>query len=148
MKPCRKYTYRFDVEDADLYGKIANKTGYAYTTDTRKPIHRIILSRKLNREILDTEVCDHIDGDRTNNKRDNLRLVTTQQNLRNRPSVHNSQSRFKNVYKAKNKWKVCIRHNSKDYYFGVYPTESAAAQVANYHLLQLHQEYARLNTIN
>lgn len=67
-------------------------------------------------------VVDHIDGDRANNRIENLRAVTQQQNCLNRVRHKNSKSPYKNVYwnKAANKWSVQVNINGKRKYLGVY----------------------------
>lgn len=54
--------------DIDKHGQ-PNKSGFYYK-------HRLIMETKLGRQLLDTEVVHHIDGDRSNNSIDNLELTT------------------------------------------------------------------------
>jgi hypothetical protein len=64
---------------------------------------------------------DHIDGNRSNNSIDNLRIVNNQQNQWN-------QIRAKGYYwvKRANKWQAQIILNGKKIYLGCYSTESEA----------------------
>jgi len=41
------------------------------------PVHRIVMHDMLGRPLMKGEVVDHIDGDRTNNEPDNLRLFAS-----------------------------------------------------------------------
>lgn len=47
-----------------------------------KYMHRIVMERKLGKPLPPGMHVDHIDGDGLNNQRDNLRLVTPQENLK------------------------------------------------------------------
>lgn len=52
-------------------------------------MHRLVLSRKLGRPVKDGLEVDHIDHNPLNNRRDNLREVTHQENLQNRKRKRN-----------------------------------------------------------
>jgi hypothetical protein len=77
-------------------------------------------------------VIDHIDNDRSNNRIENLRDVTQQQNCLNRNHRGNSNSPFKNVYwsKAANKWSVQVTANGRRKYLGVFSDIELADLVA------------------
>lgn len=74
-----------DIMNTPLY---LNDSGYAFTR-VRKgkknvTIHRIVLRRKLGRELTKLEECDHLNGDHLDKRRENLRSVTHEENQRNR----------------------------------------------------------------
>jgi hypothetical protein len=109
------------------------------------------MQRIIGRGMVKSEQVDHINGNRMDNRRSNLRLSTHKENMMNRPSFSNSKSKYKNVYwspKGKKKWKVSLRIDGKDRYFGSFFTEEEAATKANQILPAYHGNFARLNTIS
>lgn len=91
-------------------------------------LHRIILSRMLDRDLLRSEHVDHIDGNGLNNRRSNLRLATPAQNQHNARRRADNTSGFKGVKKLKNKerWVSAIQNNGKRYYLGCFPAPELA----------------------
>lgn len=71
---------------------------------------------------------DHIDGDRANNRIQNLRLCTNTQNQWNRKMSSHNTSGFKGVYyhKATGKWTSSIRMYGKMNYLGTFETPELA----------------------
>ena len=91
---------------------------------------------------------DHIDGNGLNNQRNNLRIVTNQQNGMNQKKQRRSTtSRYKGVcWHNKNKgWMAGIKHNRKTIYLGCYETEEEAALAYNTEATRIFGEYAKLN---
>ena len=78
------------------------------------------------------KTLDHIDGDRANNKIENLREATQQQNCLNRKHHSNSKSPYKNVYwhQAMNKWTVVMQVDGSRKQFGYYDDVELADLVA------------------
>ena len=71
---------------------------------------------------------DHIDGDRTNNKAANLRLVTRKQNQQNRTKQNkNNTTGYTGVYPRGKKWKAAIQFNGKLSYLGLFDTKEQAS---------------------
>ena len=110
-------------------------------------MHRTILARMLGRELVAEEQADHIDHDPLNNCRENLRLATGSENMRNRPKQANNASGFKGVcfHKASGKWAAKIVVNSKHIYLGLFDTPEAAAAAYDTAALSLHDTFACVN---
>lgn len=99
-------------------------------------------------------VIDHINGNKLDNRKCNLRLVTQQQNCFNSkkriaPVSGKKPSRFKGVGWRENrkKWRSRITFNGKRYYLGQYETEEEAALAYNKAAKSFFGEYAKLNEI-
>ena len=78
------------------------------------------------------DIIDHINGDRYDNRIENLREANTYQNRQNSRIYSTSKSGVKNVYWAENcqKWRVVISINGKKKDFGMYTDIEEAKQVA------------------
>lgn len=81
------------LEDADLLQVPwhINKRDHRYSISAtyRKPaitvhLSRVILRRMIGRDLLPGEQCDHISGESLDNRRENLRCVSAQENHMNR----------------------------------------------------------------
>lgn len=87
---------------------------------------------------------DHIDGNKLNNKIENLREVTNAQNQCNITKRSNNTSGFKNVYlhKKTNKWQVRLQVNGRPKCFGLYHDIDYAKFVSDAMRNKYHGEYA------
>lgn len=76
---------------------------------------------------------DHIDGDRSNNRIENLREANNAQNSWNKTITKANTSGSKNVYwhKSAQKWSVEIKINGNKKYFGVFEDFELADLVAH-----------------
>jgi hypothetical protein len=94
-------------------------------------------------------VVDHINHNRLDNQRSNLRLATVAENCRNQMAYKNSRStsQYKGVYwhKCSRKWHARIKVNYKDIYLGGFTDEHAAALAYDRAARQHHGEFACLN---
>ena len=92
---------------------------------------------------------DHINGNKLNNQKENLRIVTQQQNQMNKIKRKNMTSKYKGVswFGESNKWRADIMLNKKQYYLGLFNNEIDAAKAYNKRALELFGEYANLNEI-
>lgn len=134
----RGYEALIDDCDADLaetkWYPMEHKTQtYAlHITPDKKSVlmHRVILSRMLNRELERFELVDHEKGNGLLNVRSNLRLASNTQNARNKKQI--SQNPYKGIalYKHINKWGAFIVVGDKKNYLGVYADP-----------LEAHQQY-------
>lgn len=101
--------------------------GYAQgSVDGRRVhMHQLLVDCVLGLEV------DHINRNRLDNRRANLRAVTHSQNLRNRAKNHFATSKFRGVCYckwARKHWRADIRVNGKSIFLGVFETEEAAAR--------------------
>ena len=109
-----------------------------------RPRRRIRLSRLLLQAPQQLHV-DHINGNRLDNRRANLRLATNTENMRNMRRHSDARSRFKGVWWYCNHWHAQICANRKKHYLGSHPDETTAARAYDTAAKQLHGEFARLN---
>lgn len=84
---------------------------------------------------------DHINGDKLDNRRVNLRLCSIGQNKNNRPGW--SKSGYKGVSKRRYGWETRIA----DHHLGSFKTKEEAAHVYNQVAEQLYGEFAWLNKL-
>lgn len=140
-----------DIEDFELVSQ--NKwhvsDGYAaraeridYGKYKVVKMHRIVMNCPQGLEV------DHLNGDKLDNRKSNLRICTHQQNTQNRKIQTNSGG-YKGVYFYKNKpnWKKRYLAHIKQKNLGCYATALEAARVYNKAALEIFGEFARLNEI-
>jgi hypothetical protein len=90
---------------------------------------------------LPKEQLDHIDGDRANNRIENLRECSNTENQQNRKLNKDNKTGFTGVTIWKTKFKAEIRLNKKGYYLGLFDTAEEA------HKAYLNKK-AELHTFN
>jgi len=138
---------RVSPEDQELLasGWYVDSHGYARRSNPTPPpdkvkLHRLVLERKLGRPLAQGEYSDHINGDRLDNRRENLRPVTLQQNQQNiHGNRRNKAGGLRGVsWHAKaGKWQAVVRHNRKNEYLGLYSNPEEAAAVAAHRRAEL-----------
>lgn len=133
-----------------------NNCGYARRYDKELSLRRNKVSCILmHRDIMGTPppglFVDHINRNRLDNRKCNLRFVTRKQNNANRGKNKNkpSTSRYLGVsYDPKRKkWKAQISHYNKNKFIGRYDTEEQAAVAYNVAAIHYHGKFANLNDI-
>lgn len=114
-------------------------------------------TKKLHREILGVtnprQRIDHINGNTFDNRRENLRLCTGQENTRNQAIQNNPEktSKFKGVYREKRRkhWVAQIHFDKKKkLYLGSFMSQDLAAEAYNIAAVKYFGEFARLNRID
>lgn len=118
-----------------------HKYGYATTRIEGKsiPLHKLLIRTE--------KYIDHKNLDRLDNRRENLRVCTFEQNLGNSKPRHGKKYKgvyFENTGKPKC-WHVKVTHNKKQISFGRYKTELEAAKIYDKNIKKLRGEFAWLN---
>lgn len=105
-------------------------------------LHRCVLDAPRN------SICDHINNNGMDNRRCNLRIVTTQQNSWNSRKLRLGSSRFKGVCRdAKSgKYRAHIRVNGKKKHLGSFTSEVDAAEAYNRAAVSSFGEFAKINS--
>jgi hypothetical protein len=109
----------------------------------RIAMHRYILNAQ------DNHYVDHCNGNRSDNRRLNIRICTCGDNQRNKPKPKNNTTGFKGVCVDKRNGKfvtrICL--NNKIIYVGYFDSVKKAASAYNKAALKYHGEFANLNRI-
>lgn len=140
-----EYSALLDLEDLDRVLKACkwclNPAGYVYNGHNSIYLHRFILN------CCDSNIyVDHINHNKLDNRKCNLRLATPQQNTWNSTSKNGTCSKFKGVRKTNNqRWVATGTKNQKTYVLGRYSTELEAAYAHNLWITKEYGEFANLN---
>jgi len=129
-------------------------TGYAVTAkyvkgsgrknqkQIRILMHRLIINCKKG------EIIDHINGNKLDNRKVNLRICNFSENIRNSSKRKNCISRFKGVSKLNKKWRCRLTLNYKEIHIGTFENEIQAAMAYDISSRDLYGEFAKLNFPN
>lgn len=104
-------------------------------------MHRVIMGAQKG------EYVDHINENKIDCRKENMRLCTNAQNCANRGKNKNNTSGFKGVTwsKKEKKWIAQIMVNRKHKRIGCFSTAEEAQAAYNTAALQLHGEFAHRN---
>jgi len=138
-----------DCEDYDLLSRYKwcaakdSSTYYAVRSRRGKQV-------RMHREIMKVPkhlVCDHINHNGLDNRRNNLRTCTRQQNTHNQKPRKTGTSKYKGVdwNKRQRKWRARIYYKSRCHYLGYFNNEIDAALSYDRKARQLFKEFACLN---
>jgi hypothetical protein len=142
---------KVSIVDAEDYGWLSKykwhavNTGgkfYAYRCRNKRSIsrHRMIMGEPKGK------IVDHKDGNSLNNRRSNLRICTTAENLRNRRRTGGA-SRYKGVcfVKRLNKWRAEITFNRRQIHIGLFKDEISAGKAYDRAAKKYFGEFTFLN---
>ncbi len=121
--------------------------GYVIRYDNNSVIR---MHRQILHETSASHVVDHIDGNRCNNQRSNLRAATRQQNAQNTRSKRQyagktRPSQYKGVSYRRGKWRMVITTSAGQRIDLIFNTELEAALAYDSMAKKYHGCYARLN---
>ena len=104
-------------------------------------MHRIINDTPLGMN------TDHINGNKVDNRKNNLRNATDSQNSFN-SYKKGKKNKYKGVYKTKSgRWAAKIEINYKQKHLGTFDNPECAAKSYNSAAKELHGRYAKLNVL-
>lgn len=133
---------KVDNEDFDMLKDINwyYQVGYGYNDKTGM-MHRLIMNPP------DDMVVDHINRDKLDNRRSNLRVCRQQDNTRNRGSQLNCSSAYKGVSRNKKDsvWECYIHVNDIKINLGSFKSEIRCAMNRDIYSLLYEREFAYLN---
>ena len=139
-----------DYEDVSRHKWSACEKGHTVYALRRVRINGKYHSLYLHRYLMSLSCLgkhiDHIDGNGLNNRRENLRLCTNTENLRNQRSSHGF-SQYKGVAWRKDirKWQAQIKVDRVSIYLGAHEEEEAAARAYDKAAKKHFGEFANLN---
>ena len=132
-------------EDWELVSKFSwyLSHGYAIAFDkgTSFSMHKLIMRFPINE-------VDHINNDRLDNQRSNLRLATSSQNKANSIRRITATQKYRGVYPSGKKWRAALVVNYKYTHLGTFLTEEEAAQAYDLKAREVFGEFATTNFSN
>jgi len=102
-------------------------------------IHKMILTEQC--------IVDHINLNKLDNRRENLRYATKSENNTNTKIRKDNSSGYVGVYKNGSSWSARLDKGGKVVYFETFITKEAAAYAYNAAALKHHGPFAKLNLI-
>jgi hypothetical protein len=123
----------YALVDDDVFAKFGDITwslsanGYVQNRSRNVRLHRLVMGL-LNGE---PDQVDHRNGDRLDNRRVNLRIVTREAQSQNRPSNAGSNSRYRGVTPRDGRFLARVKSNGRAYNLGTFDTELEAAAAAS-----------------
>ena len=142
---------RFTLVDDEDYEKIKNfnwryeksvngSGGYAVATIK---MHRLVKNAKKG------SIIDHINHEKLDNRKENLRFCTVSENKQNRPPSSRNKSGYRGVHwlKSENKWVARLGVNGKRIFLGCFDDKKDAARAYNKMARLEYGKFAYINEI-
>ncbi|HDR8938770.1 TPA: HNH endonuclease [Burkholderia vietnamiensis] len=138
-----------DFDELSRYVWCVGNRGYAYRIrrDGDKRTHVV-----MHREILglsrgDCRVIDHANGNKIDNRRENLRICDQRENMRNQKLPRHNTTGYKGVHRVRTtgRFAAQIRIDDRCICIGTFDTAEEAAHAYNRTAIECHGEFARLN---
>jgi len=141
-----------DKDDYEKYGKRVwrlHRRGYAVRLEGPQSSRKYVYLHRLLIGATSRQSVDHINGDKLDNRKCNLRVATQSQNNANQKMQENTTSEYKGVCFNRNLkancWRAYIRHNYKMINIGSFSSEEAAARAYDQKAKELFGTFAKLN---
>lgn len=138
---------KFSLIDDEEYNKVSralwsvNGSGYAtaFLDGVSISMHRLIMNAPAGMQV------DHINGDKLDNRKCNLRLCTKSQNQANLRKYKNNGIKYKGVEKKIGGWQAKISQHRHPFYLGTYKTQEDAAHIYDAAARYIYKDFASLN---
>lgn len=131
-----------DIEDTDKIKEFSwclDDYGYAHSSNPTKRLHQLLINYDTN-----INIVDHIDKNKLNNRKSNLRICTKLENNRNIGIQKNNNSGFTGVIydDKRGLWVSSITVNYKNVYLGSYKTYKEAVKSRILGEIEYYKEYS------
>jgi len=147
------------VDDADFerltrrkwYARRTASGFYAMSNRSRRlGVKRAVF---MHREIINAppgSICDHVNGNTLDNRRENLRLATSNQNRMNARRQSNNKTGYKGVsYEIRRgRWRSDIRPFGEHVFLGYFDDPKSAAIAYNEAAHKYYGEFSRINQVD
>lgn len=146
--------YKYAIVDDEDYHRLIKRNwsyagGYAVTkirTEegyTTLAMHKMLMNPQKGFDV------DHINHNKLDNRKCNLRICTRSQNKQNQAKQKNNKSGFKGVswHNKLNKWQALIMVDRHLRHLGYFDEIEDAARAYNLAAKQYHGDYSVLNTV-
>jgi len=139
--------FYFDLDDLDIVeSRVWYKDKDGYLTHNYfyagklcfARFHRIVINAKPN------EFVDHINKNRADNRKSNLRTCKRSENMRNRGLLSTNKSGITGVHydKQRNKWTASITYNCKKLFIGRFELKEDAIRARLFKEIELFKDFA------
>lgn len=129
----RSKTNRRNVHAGEIVGT-PDRQGYIVTTLFKRPLKQHRMAWAMTHGAWPAGMIDHINGDKQDNRIENLRVVSNAQNKQNVSKPANNTSGFMGVsfHKPSGKWVANIKVDGKAHYLGLHeaPSDAHAAYLS------------------
>lgn len=132
--------------DDDMYELLSkyswhlNHHGYARNGNLES-MHRMVIGTPKGM------FTDHINGDRLDNRRKNLRIVSISDNQKNMSRHKDNKSGYKGVWAKGSRFVSSIMVDGKRHYLGTFGSPQEAALAYNNAAIKHHKTFAKLNEL-
>ena len=148
-------TKNYAIIDDEDYQKVKNRDWYEYNRYAARMStkyegkRRVIFMHRIIVPSASGYLIDHINRNRLDNQKENLRIATQSQNNINRKRMEEASSPYRGVIwrphaKA---WKAYIKQNYKQIHLGYFSTPEEAALKYNEKAIELFGKFAVLNEV-
>lgn len=138
--------FYFDKEDFDKVKEHCWRCdggGYIKTSTNTNSVHQDISMHRFIMGITDSKIrIDHINGNKKDNRKSNLRIATASQNGINRGKNINNTTGFKGVSRNGHGYMARIKKDGKTFYLGTFSTPEKANEVRIKSEKEMFREFA------